>query len=100
MNRIKTAVISIAATLAVLPLSASSEDAGKRSEAPAIKLIHVAIYQDTGTPDLSAQVVDNALKISPSFVTKRVDADDIRNGDVRRVHHRLHRDGQFRRRRR
>jgi hypothetical protein len=44
------------------------------------KTIHVAIYQDTGTPDLSAQVVDNALKISPSFITKRVDADGIRNG--------------------
>jgi putative intracellular protease/amidase len=44
------------------------------------KVIHVAIYQDSATPDLSAQVVDNALRISPSFVTKRVDAQGIRTG--------------------
>ena len=43
-------------------------------------MIHVAIYQDTGTPDLSVQAVDNALKISTSFVIKRVDAQAIRDG--------------------
>jgi glutamine amidotransferase-like uncharacterized protein len=77
MKRFTTTVLVFAAmSFSTLHALATDTPDAKGKE----KLIHVAIYQDGGTPDLSAQVVDNALKISPSFVTKRVDADDIRNG--------------------
>ena len=74
----KLSVIVSSAVVMLSCVSAHAIDAP--TTAPSAKLIHVAIYEDTGSPDLSTQVVDNALKISPSFVTRRVDAQQIRDG--------------------
>jgi glutamine amidotransferase PdxT len=67
-----------AATAAINAVSARADDKPETK-----KIIHVAIYDDAGTPDLSALAADNALKISPSFVTKRVNAKSIREGALK-----------------
>ena len=81
-SRIKSVLSGAMGVTALWTNAVAVRAADSPPETISDKIIHVAIYQDSGTPDLSAQVVDNALKISPSFVTKRVDAEDIRGNGL------------------
>jgi hypothetical protein len=62
------------------PVSLFAAEAPPATQPADGKVIHVAVYEDTGSPELSTVAAENALKISPTFVCKRVTAEDIRNG--------------------
>ena len=71
------------AACSLIAITALSTTARVQADEPAVpKVIHVAVYQDAGSPDLSTLTAENALKISPSFVTKRLTAQQIRDGGL------------------
>ncbi len=74
------AAIILALNLTPARPSVAASDAPVKTAAA--RVIHVAIYHDKGTPDLSVQCADNALNISPSFVITRLDAQEIRDGKL------------------
>jgi putative intracellular protease/amidase len=64
----------------VLAHSIDASDSPSTTQPVGQKLIHVAVYEDKGSPEVSTVCAENAVKISPSFVCKRVTAEDIRAG--------------------
>jgi hypothetical protein len=81
IHSLKRLAVRLAAFPALVVFSSSSFAAEAPATQPiASKTFHVAIYEDSGSPELSTVAAENALKISPSFLCKRVTAEDIRAG--------------------